>query len=237
MQLVLIPSQFVYARAINLNRLIAMYKALRIYASIALLICSIPAFAAEVTRVTLENGATVKLNDDFTWEYVILESQAKPDAAVPVTLPATVAAASTVENTAATITENTPNSATKETLTSSAIAQSALLKSTAKSGVKISFANSQWDDDGRLGLTFELSSNSPEHYVMIELEISLFADSGTLIKKEDVKAWQAIFRMPDSYLRKGQTRESRVFWIEGIDKKQWTKQLMSLKMGEMDSRM
>ncbi|MCG9729069.1 DUF3157 family protein [Shewanella sp. Isolate13] len=210
-----------------------MYKALRTYATIALLMFSIPALAEEVARVTLENGATVKLNDDFTWEYVILESQTKPDTAVPATLPATVGTVAAADSTAATTAEQ----ATTETLTSNAIAQSALLKSTAKGGVKVSLLNSQWDDDGRLGLTFELNSTSPEHYVMIELEISLFADSGTLISKEKVKVWQAIFRMPDTYLRKGQTRDSRIFWIEGIDKAQWTKQLMSLKMGEMDSRM
>ncbi|GIU25074.1 DUF3157 family protein [Shewanella schlegeliana] len=216
-----------------------MYKALRTYASIALLIFSVPALAEEVARVTLENGATVKLNDDFTWEYVILESQTKPDTAVPVTLPATVGAVVVAESNAPTTVEVTPTpaAATTETLTSNAIAQSALLKSTAKGGVKVSLLNSQWDEDGRLGLTFELNSNSPEHYVMIELEISLFADSGALINKETVKVWQAIFRMPDTYLRKGQTRDSRIFWIEGIDKAQWTKQLMSLKMGEMDSRM
>ncbi|ABZ74657.1 conserved hypothetical protein [Shewanella halifaxensis HAW-EB4] len=222
-----------------------MYKALRTYISIALLLFSIPAIAGEVARVTLENGATVKLNDDFNWEYVILESQTKPDTAVPVTLPATVStvavAASTapVETEALAKVEAVPTTlpANIETLTSTAIAQAELLKSTAKSGVKVSLLNSQWDDDGRLGLTFELSSTSPEHYVMIELEVSLFADSGALIDKETIKVWQAIFRMPDSYLRKGQTRESRTFWIEGIDKAQWTKELMSLKIGEMDSRM
>ncbi|MDR8525772.1 DUF3157 family protein [Shewanella fidelis] len=214
-----------------------MYKMLRNYASIAILVLSVPAFADEVARITLDNGAKVKLNDDFTWEYIILESQSQPDTAVPVTLPATVGTAASTSAAATEVITPAVSAATTETLTSSAIAQSALLKSTAKSGVKVSFANSQWDDDGRLGLTFELSSNSPEHYVMIELEISLFADSGALIKKEDIKVWQAIFRMPDTYLRKGQTRDSRVFWIEGIDKSQWTKQLMSLKVGEMDSRM
>ncbi len=213
-----------------------MYKTLMAYACIALFSLSIPAYADEVARVTLENGATVKLNDDFTWEYVILESQAKPDTATPVTLPATVAAVTAAESAAPANVPATPTT-TSEALTSSAIAQSALLKSTGKSGVKVSYLNSQWDDDGRLGLTFELSSNSSEHYVMIELEVSLFADSGSLIKRETVQVWQAIFRMPDTYLRKGQTRESRVFWIEGIDKAQWTKQLMSLKMKEMDSRM
>ncbi|MCL1095475.1 DUF3157 family protein [Shewanella kaireitica] len=213
-----------------------MYKTLMAYACIALFSLATPVYADEVARVTLENGATVKLNDDFTWEYVILESQTKADTAAPVTLPATAAAVAVNEKATPAVTPTTPV-ANSEALTSSAIAQSALLKSTAKSGVKVSFLDSQWDDDGRLGLTFELSSNSSEHYVMIELEVSLFADSGALIKRETVKVWQAVFRMPDTYLRKGQTRESRVLWIEGIDKAQWTKQLMSLKMKEMDSRM
>ncbi|MDB2387302.1 DUF3157 family protein [Shewanella sp.] len=198
-----------------------MHKTLLTYTCTALLSLSLPAFADEPTRVTLANGVTVQLNDDFTWEYVILESSApttpqyKGDASANTAIAPTSAA----------------------TLTPSAIAQSALLKSTAKGGVKVSLAKSQWDDDGRLGLTFELSSNSSEHYVMIELEVSLFADSGALIKKETVKVWQAVFRMPDSYLRKGQTRKSRVLWIEGINKAQWTQQLMSLKIKEMDSRM
>ncbi|PKG74637.1 DUF3157 domain-containing protein [Shewanella sp. GutCb] len=220
-----------------------MYNTLRTFASVVLLVFALPALADEVGRVTLENGATVKLNDDFTWEYVILESQTQDSTVTAVTLPATIAAtsaavatdASTVANTAPAVPTTLPANA--DNLTSNAIAQASLLKSTGKSGVKVSFFNEQWDDDGRLGLTFELSSNSTEHYVMIELEISLFADSGALIKKETVNVWQAVFRMPDSYLRKGQTRESRVFWIEGIDKAQWAKQLMSLKMKEMDSRM
>lgn len=204
-----------------------MSNTLRTFASIALFIFAFPVLADEVERVTLENGATVKLNDDFTWEYIILESQTKNNTIAAVDASA---AAKPTPAISATLPANADN------LTSSAIAQAALLKSTGKSGVKVSFLNEQWDD-GRLGLTFELSSNSTEHYVMIELEISLFADSGALIKKETVKVWQAVFRMPDSYLRKGQTRESRVFWIEGVDKAQWTKQLMSLKMKEMDSRM
>ncbi|MCL1059400.1 DUF3157 family protein [Shewanella gelidimarina] len=227
-----------------------MYNALRNYASVVLLIFAFPAFADEVTRVTLDNGALIQINDDFTWEYVILESQTQDHSAVPATLPAiaavtvpVVGAAVGTATVATPATKSTPATtpstlpAKADNLTASAIAQAALLKSTAKNGVKVNFLDQQWDDDDRLGLTFELSSTSTEHYVMIELEISLFADSGALIKKETVNVWQAVFRMPDSYLRKGQTRESRVFWIEGIDKAQWTKQLMSLKMKEMDSRM
>ena len=34
--------------------------------------------ATELARFTLENGAEVMLNDDFTWQYVILETPETP---------------------------------------------------------------------------------------------------------------------------------------------------------------
>ncbi|MGE6651301.1 DUF3157 family protein [Shewanella colwelliana] len=213
-----------------------MHRTLLTYLAITLMLFSVSAYSAEITPekvaiVTLEDGTKIQINDDFTWEYVFLESQT----------PTNNLEATSVATSASVIATTEQNSATApvvaDTLTASAMKQATLLKSTAKNGVKVSYLNSQWDDKNRLGLTFELSSNSPEHYVVIELEIGLFSDSGSLIKKETVKVWKAIFRMPESYLRKGQIRESRVFWIDGIDKQQWNKQLMTLKVTEMDSRM
>ncbi|OEG74324.1 hypothetical protein BEL05_08260 [Shewanella colwelliana] len=213
-----------------------MHRTLLTYLAITLMLFSVSAYSAEITPekvaiVTLEDGTKIQINDDFTWEYVFLESQT----------PTNNLEATSVATSASVIATTEQNSATApvvaDTLTASAMKQATLLKSTAKNGVKVSFLDSQWDDKNRLGLTFELSSNSPEHYVVIELEIGLFSDSRSLIKKETVKVWKAIFRMPESYLRKGQVRESRVFWIDGIDKQQWNKQLMTLKVTEMDSRM
>jgi len=48
--------------------------------------------------------------------------------------------------------------------------------------------------------------------------------------------WEAIFRMPETYLRKGEQRKSSVIWVEGIDKAQWQKQLINLKITEINSR-
>ncbi|MBR9729172.1 DUF3157 family protein [Shewanella intestini] len=231
-----------------------MSPALHKSAALFILLLAMPTFANELTRITLDNGAVVQLNDDFTWEYVILTSQ-RPDtqkATIEQTSSAT-AANTTSNTTASTFTQatsgsisnpvipatelaSTPNIDQVPTLTQAAITQAALLKSTAKGDVKISYIKHQWDDD-RLGLTFELSSNSPEHYVMIALEISLFADDGHLLKQQTVKVWKAIFRMPETYLRKGETRSSNIIWIDGIDQSQWSKQLISLKIKKMDSRM
>lgn len=188
----------------------------RLLSSLAPLVFLFPGLAIAATEtvatVTLENGAKVRLNDDFTWQYVILE-----------TLPATAS--------------ETSSPAADKILTAQAMSQAQLLKSTAKAGVNVSLAKTEWDGDGRLGLTFDLDSISSEHYVMIKLDITLYDDSGRKIKTETIKVWKAIFRSPDTYLRRGQHRQSRIFWIEGIDASRWTKQLLSLKIGEMNSRM
>ncbi|WP_428617853.1 DUF3157 family protein [Shewanella sp.] len=235
-----------------------MYKALQSCAITALFLLMAPAFAADkaddaVALITLENGATVRLNSDFTWEYVFLTPAVTEDQ---------TAKSETVETQANTTTntENQIQTATEQVsqpvvqaakvqpvviasgpvvgnaMTATAMDHANLLRSTAKGGAKVSYLKSQWDNKGRLGLDFELSSNSEENYVIIELEISLFADSGELIKTETANVWQAIFRVPETYLRKGQTRNSETLWIEGVDKAQWSKELMTLKIVDMSSR-
>ncbi|ABV39046.1 conserved hypothetical protein [Shewanella sediminis HAW-EB3] len=208
-----------------------MHKLLRVYTSLALLIFTVPVMADEVAKITLENGATVRLNDDFTWEYVILKTQE------PVVAPTATTQTGSEVSSAATVATVTTTSTVANALTESAMENSALLNHTAKSGVKVRLLKSEWDADNRLGLTFDLASTSSENYVVIELDITLFDDSGKQLKTETVKVWKAIFRMANTYLRNGEQRQSKTFWIEGIDKSQWTKELMSLKIGEMDSRM
>jgi len=211
-----------------------MHKLLRVYTSLALLIFSVPVMADEVAIVTLENGTTVRLNDDLTWEYVILQTQ-DPVATSAIDAPAVAAQTGSEVSSAASVTM-APNTQANA-LTASAMKNSALLTHTAKSGVKVSLLKSEWDENNRLGLTFDLASSSSEHYVMIELDITLFDDNGKQLKTETVKVWKAIFRMASTYLRQGEQRQSKTFWVEGIDKAQWTKELMSIKIGEMDSRM
>ncbi len=221
-----------------------MHKRLPLLSSFILLLFTLPSLAIAATEtlatVTLENGAKVRLNDDFTWEYVIFETApAGSDKAVATDTKATTAiAAGTSTTISVANTATTPTvQANSQAMTASAIAQAELLKSTAKSGVKVTLAKAQWDDDGRLGLTFDLASTSSEHYVMIEMDVTLYDDSGRKLKTETIKVWKAIFRSPDTYLRKGETRQSSTFWIEDLDASQWSKQLLSLKIGEMDSRM
>lgn len=192
----------------------------------SLLLLSFSVMAADVATITLENGAQVRLKDDFTWEYIITETKAaEMPMAVAAAPSANIVSTSTAAVAAAPVT----------TLTANAIARPELLGSTAKDGIKVTFTDSQWKGN-KLGLTFELASTSSEHVTLVEVEASFFADDGSLLKTEKLEVWEAIFRMPETYLRKGEQRKSRVIWVEDVDKNRWQKQLVNLKITEINSR-
>ncbi|MCP3129258.1 DUF3157 family protein [Shewanella sp. KJ2020] len=212
-----------------------MQTSFRLSALSSLLLLSSSVMAADVATITLENGAQVRLKDDFTWEYIITETKAAEAPAV-----ATIAAtpSTVVTTTAAAVASSTSAveaAAPVTMLTANAIARPELLGSTAKDGIKVSFTDSQWKGD-KLGLSFELASTSGEHVTLVEVEASFFGDDGTLLKTEKLEVWEAIFRMPETYLRKGEQRKSPVIWVEGIDKNQWQKQLINIKITEINSR-
>ncbi|WP_432468324.1 DUF3157 family protein [Agarivorans sp. Z349TD_8] len=207
-----------------------MFKKFSVYSAICCLFWVIPSLADQlqpekVATLVLENGARVQLNDDFTWEYVFVNSASEVSGQATVEAVEKPAAGSATELSAPSV-----------SLSSAAIAQAELLKSTAKNGVKVSLLSSQWDAQDRLGLNFELVNTGSKNYVQVALAVNLFADSGDLLSKQELKVWQAIFRLPESYLRKGQTRNSDTIWLDGVDKAQWQKQLLTLKITEMDSR-
>ncbi|MGI2174838.1 DUF3157 family protein [Shewanella ulleungensis] len=228
-----------------------MKTKLNAIASALFLLLAPAAMAADVAVITLENGTNVRLKDDFTWEYIITETVAQPAAAIQ-TPTATAAATALAEpttsavNTAdakmavdttnakpAVVATEAPMATTR--LTASAMAQPELLGNTAKEGITITLANTQWKGD-KLGLIFNFDSTNDEHVTVVNVEASFFNDQGGLIKTETLEAWEAIFRMPETYLRKGQHRQSSVLWVEGINKQQWQQKLISLKIVEIESR-
>ena len=209
-----------------------MHTSLRLSALSSLLLLTSSVMAADVANITLENGAQVRLKDDFTWEYVITETKAAPNALAAA---AVASASSNVASVPSAAVTTQTVAAPVTTLTATAITQPELLGSTAKDGIKVSFAGGQWKGD-KLGLSFDLASTSNEHVTLVEVEASFFADNGTLLKTEKLEVWEAIFRMPETYLRKGEQRKSSVIWVEGIDKAQWQKQLINLKITEINSR-
>lgn len=200
---------------------------------------------AQVAEVTLENGARIILKDDFTWEYVLTEtviSATEPETTTEEvvtetpntaahTTAATAATAAAVEMAAK---PDPSKTAVVEQLTQSAMTTPGLLGKTAREGISVSLQQVQWQGD-KLGLTFELGSNSSEDMVGVLISASFYNDQGRKMKEEELQVWRAIKRMPETYLRKGQQRQSSVIWIEGVDKNQWQKQLLNLKITELDA--
>ncbi|MCL1115432.1 DUF3157 family protein [Shewanella basaltis] len=220
-----------------------MKTKLNTIASALFLVLTPAAMAADVAVITLENGANVRLKDDFTWEYIITETVSAPTT-INAPAIATKVADTSVANISATAAQQTNTvtpteaaSATDSTtrLTASAMAQPELLASTTKEGIKITLADTKWKGD-KLGLVFDFDSTSNEHVTIVEVEVSFYDDNGALLKTEKLEAWEAIFRMPETYLRKGQHRQSPVLWVEGVNQQQWQKQLISLKIVEIESR-
>ena len=194
-----------------------MKTKLNVIASSLLLLLAPAVMAADVAVITLENGANVRLKDDFTWEYIITETVTQPAAKATIVVPTPMNADASSITPAVTalsaIVPTTPvvnNDVSTTRLTATALAQPELLGSTAKDGIKISLANSQWKGN-KLGLAFDFDSTSNEHVTVVEVEVSFYNDNGALLKTEKFAAWEAIFRMPETYLRQGQHRFQAVY--------------------------
>jgi len=180
-------------------------------------------FAANIGTVTLDNGTTVLLHDDFTWEYIAVTTD---------TVSQTGNIHSPVAMTSSVV---TASSATKATKNKSSLLHSGLLNNSVKNGVKVSYSEAIWQDQ-TLGLKFILSSNNTDGVVRVKVAVSFYDDNANKTTEQTVNVWQASYRLPDTYLRKGETRDSRVVWIDGIDKASWTNKLLSLKIVEIEVR-
>ena len=169
--------------------------------------------ANELTRVVLEDGTEVVLNDDFTWQYVLL-NQPKADAN--------------------TDTETKTASLTPQ-LTPAAMANTVLMTTNVSQGVRVTFKSASWDDT-ELGLDFDIENTSPLTVLKVTIAATLFDDSGNKITTSEFDVWQAKNRLPETYLRKGQQRVSRTFKLDDIKASQWQKQFISLTIIAVETR-
>jgi len=179
--------------------------------------------AASIGKVTLDNGAIISFHDDYTWEYVAIST----DAADQVNN----ASSSKMVNSNA-VSPVSPEQALKNR---SSLLRSGLLNTSVKNDVKVTYSDSIWRDQA-LGLKFILSSDNTDGVVIVKLAISFYDDKTNKITEQTVNVWQASYRLPETYLRKGETRNSRIIWVDGIDKTSWTNKLLSLKVIEVETR-
>ena len=180
--------------------------------------------AANVSTVTLDNGATVLLHDDYTWEYIAINTDIVEEAnnAIP--------SDDIVDLTAITASNSVQVSKNK-----SSLLHSGLLNTAVKYDVKVTYSDSVWRDQA-LGLKFILSSDNADGVVIVKVAVSFYDDNANKITEKIINVWQASYRLPDTYLRKGESRNSRIIWVDGIDKTNWTNKLLSLKVIEVETR-
>lgn len=119
-------------------------------------------------------------------------------------------------------------------LTKSAMAQESLFGQTAHDGIKIKLDDISWKDD-KAGLIFTIDSTNKSNIVQLGVEAQFFDDQGVLMTTKTLNVWQAIKRLPETYLRYGQTRQSATIWVEGIESNHWQKQYVTLKIKDIST--
>ena len=179
--------------------------------------------AASIGTATLDNGTIISFHDDYTWEYVAISTDAADE-----------------EN--KTISSNhinsnavSPANLDQALKNRSSLLRSGLLNTSVKNDVKVTYSDAIWRDQS-LGLKFILSSDNADGVVIVKVAISFYDDKTNKITEQTVNVWQASYRLPETYLRKGETRDSRIIWFDGIDKMSWTNKLLSLKVIEVETR-
>ncbi len=155
---------------------------------VALCLSPVLAQAAPVTQVTLPDGRQVQLNDDFTWEYLVV----KP--AEPVKALAEGAKASAVVAVAAPV------------LTDQAKAHPELLSQAARDGIVVKLDKVEGTDP--LMFTFMVGNTGTRNVVGVRGWVTLFSQEGVQLSRQEARFWVAENRLPETYLRKGQERPS-----------------------------
>ncbi|MDM5130522.1 DUF3157 family protein [Aeromonas piscicola] len=149
---------------------------------VALCLSPVLAQAAPMTQVTLPDGRQVQLNDDFTWEYLLIKPTASGEVvtgavAVPV-------------------------------LTEQAMTNPDLLAQAVKDGISVKLDKIEGSDP--LSLQFLVSNTGSRSVVRVRGSVTLFSEQGAQLVKQEARFWVGENRLPESYLRKGQQRPSLV---------------------------
>lgn len=171
---------------------------MKTWITLATLLATSSVYAAEV--VTLADGRNVKLNDDFTWEYVV-ESTA-PEATVSSATKTITAAAKVAPEPAITAIPVV----TKTVGTTVSVNAKKPTMQLSDSGVDILIGSASYED-GELSFPTSITNQSSQSVIQIEVEVQVFDMSGKALAKEKVTIWQSIKRMADTYLRPQQAEQ------------------------------
>lgn len=197
---------------------------MKTWITLATLLATSSVYAAEV--VTLADGRNVKLNDDFTWEYVIENSA-----------PKATTASSTQTVTAATESVAVPAIATipvvsKTVGTTVTVNAKKPTMQLSDSGVDILIGSASYEG-GELVFPTSITNQSSQSVIQIEVEVEVFDMSGEALAKEKVTVWQSIKRMADTYLRPQQAEQGKTIKLAVPQSQQYQ---FSAKVVEVQTR-
>lgn len=143
--------------------------------------------AAPLTQVTLADGRVVQLNDDFSWEYLLVK-------------PASAGAAVGAQA------QSAPRTVAAPVLTEQALANPALLSEAARDGVQVRLDRLETGDVYRL--RFMVHNTGSRNVVGVRGHVSLFDRQGVQLSRQEARFWVAENRLPETYLRKGEASPS-----------------------------
>ncbi|PFG45673.1 uncharacterized protein DUF3157 [Vibrio sp. ES.051] len=170
---------------------------MKTWITLATLLATSSTYAAEV--VTLADGREVKLNDDFTWEYVM--NSPAPQAAE------TQATTSAIETVATSAIATIPV-VTKTVSTTVMVNAKKPTMQLSDSGVDVLIGSASYEG-GELVLPTSITNQSSQSVIQIDVEVQVFDMSGKPLTKKNVTVWQSIKRMADTYLRPQQAEQGK----------------------------
>lgn len=182
---------------------------MKTWITLATLLASSSVYAAKVVK--LADGREVKLNDDFTWEYVV--KKAASENTLEKVEAAAVVASTTAVEAVTTQTTKAPEIATipvvnKKVGTTIVVNAKKPTMQLSDSGVDVLIGSARYED-GELILPTSVTNQSSQSVIQVEVEVQVFDMSGKPLAKESVTVWQSIKRMADTYLRPQQAEQGK----------------------------
>jgi len=187
---------------------------MKTWITLATLLASSSAYAAEVVK--LADGREVKLNDDFTWEYVVKKATPKATETTLEKVEA-VEAAAVVASTTAVEAVATPTPTTeiatipvvnKKVGTTVVVNAKKPTMQLSDSGVDVLIGSASYEN-GELIFPTSITNQSSQSVIQVEVEVQVFDMTGKPLAKQSVTVWQSIKRMADTYLRPQQAEQGK----------------------------
>ncbi|WEK78644.1 DUF3157 family protein [Vibrio alginolyticus] len=162
---------------------------MKTWITLATLLAASSTYAAEV--ITLADGREVKLNDDFTWEYVMKKpAQQATETQTTASVVETIAVITKTVGTTVVVNAKKPTMQLSD------------------SGVDVLIGSASYQS-GELVLPTSITNQSSQSVIQVEVEVQVFDMSGQQLAKENVTVWQSIKRMADTYLRPQQAEQGK----------------------------